>query len=109
MNQNQQKIQNPETAIPTSPEMNERDFMTDMLATEKYMTASYTTYLNEASSDHLYQDISQIFNESQDCQRNLYNAMFKHGWYGLDPADQQTMQQSYQQFTGYKNQLPYPH
>ncbi len=106
-NQQSQKVQNPETSVPKTPQMNERDFVNDMLATEKYMTDAYSTAMNEASCQNLYQDISSIFNETQDCQRNMYNLMFKNGWYSVEAADQQKMQQSYQQFSGYTNQLPY--
>ncbi|KGX85755.1 spore coat protein [Pontibacillus litoralis] len=109
MQQQNQKVQNPETNVPKNAQMNERDFINDMLATEKYMTDSFCTALNEASCDHLYQDISTIFNETQDCQRNLYNLMFKNGWYSLEAAEQQKIQQSHQQFSGYTNQLPYIH
>lgn len=109
MNNQNQKVQNPETPIAKNPQMNERDFVNDMLATEKYMTASYSTALNEASCQHLYQDISSVFNETQDCERNMYNLMFKNGWYSLEAADQQKLQQAFQQFTGYTSQLPYSH
>ncbi len=46
MNNNQNKTQNPETPIPKTPEMNERDFLNDMLSYEKYITASYSTAMN---------------------------------------------------------------
>ncbi|GAA0499858.1 spore coat protein [Salinibacillus aidingensis] len=105
--QQSQTISNQETQVPKTPQMNERDFVNDMLATEKYMTASYTTAMNEVSNQRLYQDVSLIFKETQDCQRNLFDLMFKNGWYSLEVADQQKMQQSYQQYAGYKNQLPY--
>jgi spore coat protein CotF len=104
--QNQQKFQNPETQVPKTPQMNERDFINDLLTTEKYMTTSYNMALNEASHDGLYNDILQIFSETQNCQRNLYNLMFRKGWYGIESADQQKLQQSYQQFQGYTNQFP---
>ncbi|WP_093046039.1 spore coat protein [Thalassobacillus cyri] len=87
--------------------MNERDYVNDQLSTEKYMTASYNVALNEASNQNLYNDLATIFKETQDCQRDMYNLMFKKGWYSLEAADQQKLQQSYQQFSGYKNQLPY--
>ncbi|WP_226035960.1 spore coat protein [Aquibacillus saliphilus] len=107
MNQQQnQKVQNPEVQVPSTPQMNDRDFVNDLLTTEKYMTASYSTVLNEASNQAIYHDLATIFNETQDCQRNLYNLMFKNGWYSVEACDQQKMQQSYQQFTGYTNQLP---
>jgi spore coat protein CotF len=106
MMMNQNKIQNPETQVPKTPEMNDRDFINEVLATEKYMTASYCTALNECSHDALYQDVLSIFTETQNMQRELYNMMFKKGWYGLEAAEQQKLQQSYQQFSGYKSQFP---
>ncbi|SES66351.1 Coat F domain-containing protein [Salinibacillus kushneri] len=105
--QQSQTISNQETQVPKTPQMNERDFVNDMLATEKYMTASYNTAMNEVSNQGLYQDVSLIFKETQDCQRNLFDLMFKNGWYSLEVADQQKMQQSYQQYAGDKNQFPY--
>ncbi|MBA4536938.1 spore coat protein [Bacillus aquiflavi] len=107
MNQNQQKVQNPETQVPKTPQMNDRDFVNDMLTTEKYMTTSYTMALHEASHQALYQDLLSIFNETQDAQRELYNLMFKKGWYHVDAEAQQKLQQSYQQFQGYSSQFPY--
>jgi spore coat protein CotF len=111
-NQNQQqqsaqKIQNPETQVPKTPQMNDRDYINDVLATEKYMTSSYSIALNEASHDQLYQDLAMISNETQQCQRDLYNMMFKKGWYGLEAEQTQKLQQTQQQFSGYTSQFPY--
>jgi spore coat protein CotF len=105
MNQNQ--IQNPETQVLKTPQMNDRDFLNDMLTTEKYMTSSYSVFLHEASHQQLYQDMMNIFTETQNCQRELFNLMFKKGWYKLEAADPQKLQQAYQQFQGYTNQFPY--
>ncbi|MDL4839920.1 spore coat protein [Aquibacillus rhizosphaerae] len=106
MNQQNQKIQNPETQVPKTPQMNDRDFVNDMLTTEKYITDAYSTALNEASNQAIYQDVASIFQETQNCQRDLYNLMFKNGWYSLEKAEQQKIQQAYQQFSGYTNQFP---
>ncbi|MDP4170408.1 MAG: spore coat protein [Bacillota bacterium] len=105
-NANQQKLGNTEKQIPKTPQMNERDFINDLLSTEKYMTTSYSVAMHEASHDGLFQDIQAIFNETEVCQRDLYNLMFKKGWYKIEPADQQQLQQTFQQFQGYTNQLP---
>ncbi|WP_096190095.1 spore coat protein [Evansella halocellulosilytica] len=112
MNQNQQqpqqsKISNPKTPIPEIPQMTDRDYINDMLTTEKYMTSSYSIAANEASHESLYSDIQQICNEAQRCQRDLFNLMFEKGWYSFDAADQQTLDQDYQRFTGYQTQIPY--
>ncbi|ARK31987.1 spore coat protein [Halalkalibacter krulwichiae] len=107
MNQQSNKIQNPEMQVPKTPQMNDRDFINDVLSCAKSMTNNYSVALNELSHDQLYQDLSQIFNETQDCQRELYNVMFRKGFYGLEAAEQQKLQQSYQQFSGYRTQFPY--
>ena len=101
------KIQNQETSFPKDTQMTDREFITDMLTTEKYITHSYDVAENEVSHSELYQDISTIYQESQDCQRNLYDVMFRKGLYAIDSESPQKLQQSYQQFSGYSNQFPY--
>ncbi|MDX8044716.1 spore coat protein [Gracilibacillus sp. S3-1-1] len=103
---NNTKVQNPEKQIPTTKSMNDRDFVNDMLATEKYLSQSYGNAMNEASNQVLYQDILHIFEDTQNCQRDLFNLMFKNGWYSLEEVSTQTSEQSYQQFQQYKQQLP---
>ncbi len=105
--QQQNKIQNPAVQIEKTPNMNDRDFINDMLATEKYMTNGYDTALNEASHSTFYQNLLSIYTETQNCQRELFNLMFKKGWYSFEAADQQKLQQAYQKFQGYSNQFPY--
>lgn len=85
--QNQQKIGNPQTPVPTTTNMNDRDFVTDLLSTEKYMTSGYNTALNEFSHESLYQDIQRIALETQKTQRHLYDVMFKYGRYSVEAAD----------------------
>ncbi|KZM55235.1 spore coat protein [Aeribacillus pallidus] len=105
---NNTKISNPETTVQKSPQMNDRDFINDLLATEKYMTQGYSTALNELSHTVLYENIQMICDETQKCQRQLFNVMFKNGWYSLEACDNQKIQQSYQQFANYlKQQSPY--
>lgn len=106
-NQQNQKIQNPTIEFPKTPQMNDRDFINDLLAYEKYMTAGYSVALNEASHQHLYEDLLAIFNETQNCQRSLFNTMFQKGWYSFEAESEQKIQQSYQQHLGYSNQFPY--
>ncbi|QQZ10477.1 spore coat protein [Heyndrickxia vini] len=104
---NQQKIQNPKTPVPETPRMSDRDLVNDLLSMEKYMTASYNNAMNEASHEALYQDLLSVFTETQNEQRELFNLMFQNGWYKLEAAEQQKVQQSFQQHQGYSNQFPY--
>ncbi|TCP23493.1 coat F domain-containing protein [Scopulibacillus darangshiensis] len=98
------KVQNPSTQVPTTPEMNDRDFINDCLTTEKYLTNAYSVALHEMSHQALYQDVSKIFNETEQCQRDLFNLMFKKGWYGFEAESGQKLQQTYQQFSQYQTQ-----
>lgn len=105
--QQSQKIANPKTQVPETPQMTDRDYINDMLATEKNMTNAYSVALNEASHQSLYSDLQQIFTETQQCQRDLFNLMFEKGWYSFDAEKQQNLTQSYQQYSGYSTQMPY--
>ncbi|AEB25479.1 MULTISPECIES: spore coat protein [Bacillus] len=98
MEQQNQKITNPQTPVPNTAQMNDRDLVNELLTTEKYITTSYCTALHELSHESLYQDIQAIFDESQKAQRRLYDVMFQNGWYSIEAADTQKLQQSYQKF-----------
>ncbi|WP_059105936.1 spore coat protein [Shouchella shacheensis] len=102
-----QKIQNPAIQIPDTPQMTDRDYITDMLTTEKYLGVSYAVAEHEASHDSLYQIIHSVNNETSQMQRQLYDCMFKNGLYSVEAADAQQLQQSYQQHKGYESQFPY--
>ena len=102
-----QQISNPQSqAIPKGPELNDRDRVNDILATEKYLTDSFNTAVREASHDDLFQDILQILQESHQAARDLYNFMFQQGWYTLEAEQLSKVQQVQQQFQNYMNQFP---
>ena len=48
------KVQNPKTEIPANSNMNDRDFLNDILESEKNMSVNYTYALNEASNEELF-------------------------------------------------------
>lgn len=111
--QNQQlTIQNPKSNIShqTGTDMNDRDFLNDILATEKYLSDGFNVFAREASHGQLYNDVIQILNETHDCERDLFNLMFEYGFYSFKAATQQDIQQAHQQFSDYiNNQDPYSH
>lgn len=89
------------------PEMNDRDIINDVLATEKYLAHGYNTAVNEASTDELFQTQLKMLNEVHQAQRNLYNLMHQKGWYKLDNADAMQVSKKAQQFANYRTQFPY--
>ncbi|ACL68987.1 spore coat protein [Halothermothrix orenii] len=90
------------------PEMNDRDWINDILALEKYLTDNYNVFTREASHLELYQDLRFILDETHDCTRNIFNAMFAEGFYKLQQANPREIQQTREQFTKYlSSQSPY--
>lgn len=104
------EIKNPQTGqLPKvkGPEMNERDFSNDILATEKYLTDSLNIFCREASNQNLHQSAMKILNETHQAARDLFNLMFEKGWYQLTAADQPEITKTAQQFQNYQSQQPY--
>jgi hypothetical protein len=88
--------------------VNDRDRMQDLLSTEKYLTNSYDTFMNEASHDALFQVIKQNHSKCQDLQRQIYTTMFAKGWYKLAVADAQSVADAYNKAVQSKSQFPFP-
>jgi len=96
---NNNKVQNPKTETQSGTQMNDKDVLNDILITEKNMSNNYSIALNEASNDHLYKDFLTIFQETQEAQRQLFNLLFKKGWYTLEKADTNKISEKYQEYS----------
>lgn len=107
--QNPNLIKNPSAMqIPKTPDMNERDFLNDVLATEKYISDNFNIFAREASNNELHGQVVQILNETHEAARSVFNMMFQNGQYKLTAADPQQIQQAAQQFQNYQQQqAPY--
>lgn len=109
--QSQNIIQNPKPASEPKvkgPQMNDRDYLNDILATEKYLTDSFNVAVRETSHDALFRDVLKILTDTHHAARDVYNVMFQNGWYKLEAEEPQKLQQTYQQFSNYETQFPYP-
>lgn len=120
--QNRQNFQNPQspqqnqvqgqsqgvTTKVKTPEINDRDRINDVLATEKYLSDSFNTFVREASHNSLFCDAKQILNDTHDCARDIFNVMYQQGSYNLDVAPTQKVQKTWNKFSNYLNtQAPY--
>lgn len=111
MQQNQNIIANPPAGNAgriKGPQFNDRDLLNDALATEKLLTDNFNVMAREASHQSLHRDVTAMLMETHQCARELFNLMFRKGWYKLEPEDAQKLQQTYQQFSDYKTQFAYP-
>lgn len=105
MPQDNNTVQNPKTEIPQTSEMNDRDFLNDVLESEKNLSNNLAIALNEASNDVFFQDILDMFIESKKMTRQLYNLMFQNGWYTLEKAEQQKISQKSTELSPRLNEL----
>lgn len=94
MNNNQ--ITNPKTNVPTGINMNDKDYLTCLLTILKEMTKNYATAMTEASNEHLYKSYYSIFKEVSTLQREVYELMFKNGWYSLEKEEATKIEQKHQ-------------
>lgn len=83
------EIKNPKMEVPTGINMNDRDYLSSILELEKNMSNNYSIALNEASNDYLYEDYFTLLEDTKDAAREAYNLMFENGWYTLEEAEEQ--------------------
>ncbi len=88
------------------PEMNDRDFINDILSMEKYLTNGYNVGLAEMQNPKLHQDVQQLLIETHNHQWGAFNLMFQKGWYKMKAADSAEVSTTHQQFNNYKSQFP---
>lgn len=81
-----EKVKNKETKVPTTCELNDRDYLLDVLETIKNMNSNMAIALNEASNNKLYKEFLEITDEISFAQRELYELAFYKGWYVIEEA-----------------------
>lgn len=65
-------------------EMNDRDLLDDILASEKAITTNTSIALIEASNDKLEQEIYEFFETVLQLQREAFELAWNNGWYTLE-------------------------
>lgn len=108
--QQQNQIKNPQSNLlprVKGSQINDRDNVNLALAQEKYITDNMNVFAREASHRKLHNDVMRISVETHAMTRELFNLMFRKGWYTLEGEQQQKLAQSYQKFQGYSTQFPY--
>lgn len=89
------KIQNPKIELDSSIEMNDENYLNDILETEKNMSVNFTYALNEASNETLFNEIYEMFKQIKKAQRNLFELSFRKGFYTLEKAETNKINEEY--------------
>ena len=89
------KVQNPKIELDSSIEMNDENYLNDILETEKNMSVNFTYALNEASNETLFNEIYEMFKQIKEAQRNLFQLSFRKGFYTLEKAETNKINEEY--------------
>ena len=89
------KVQNPKIELDSSIEMNDENYLNDTLETEKNMSVNFTYALNEASNETLFNEIYEMFKQIKEAQRNLFELSFRKGFYTLEKAETNKINEEY--------------
>ena len=93
------QISNPKVEVPTGIILNGKDYITCLNSTLKEMAKGYTTAMTEASCESLYNVYKEIFDRISELHREVYEIMFRKGWYVLEKVDVTKINNKFQQFS----------
>lgn len=77
----------------------DRDMLTDVLSSQKFITDGYNTFANECATPAVKTDFMNILKEEHQIQSDVFTEMQNRGWYPTECADQNKVQQAKQKFS----------
>lgn len=80
--------------------MTEKEILQDCLGSQKLASATYNTFAGECVNEQLRTTMLNILDEEHKLQADIFNSMHANGWYPVEPADQQKVQQARQKYLG---------
>lgn len=90
------QISNPKVEVPTGISCNDKDYLNSLLSCLKEMSKNYVMAMTEASNESLFEKHKQVFLTLISLQREVYELMFRKGWYILEKSDTQKINQKLQ-------------
>jgi len=77
----------------------DQDNIMILLELEKNIVKNYSVAITEASSDNLKTEITKLFEDSKQAQSELYNYSLSKGWYQIEQAPQDKINQEQQKLS----------
>jgi len=90
------QISNPKQEVPTGSNLNDKDYISALLSCLKEMVKNYSVSIIEASNESLYNEYKMMFDSYASLQREVYELMFRKGWYSLECAENMKINNKYQ-------------
>lgn len=85
--------------------LNEKDSLQDMLNIEKSLVKIYSTAMTEGASKGFRTLIREHWNQATDDQIKVFFEMTEHGYYQVESAPEQVLQEQKTKFSKVKSQL----
>lgn len=79
--------------------MKDQEVMTDLMLSEKKMSANYDTYASECVNTKLRDTFVELLAQSHETQTDLFMTAQQKGWYQVEQAPAQKVDQARQKFT----------
>jgi len=86
-----------QTKVDATKDMNERDYLVDILSSEKDITKNMCIALTEASNTKLHSELLEIFDEVEQIQAEAYELAWNFGWYSLEEAETNKISQKHKE------------
>lgn len=94
MNNNQ--IKNPKVEVGKGFALNDKDYIDSLLSCLKGMVKNYAISMTEASNEILYEQYKDMFLEYASLQREVFELMFRKGWYVLEQTEGEKVNEKYE-------------
>ena len=79
--------------------LTEKEILQDCLSSQKLAAATYNTFAGECVNEQLRTTMLNILDEEHKMQADIFSCMQSHGWYQVEQADRQKIEQAKQKFS----------
>lgn len=100
-----EKIQNPKVEVISGCSMNDKDYLNDLLESEKNISNNFSIAVDEMSNNKLFDDLFDILEDSKKLARDLYNLAFKLGWYCLEKENPMKIETKYNELNSMLSEI----
>lgn len=99
------EISNQKIEVEEGIELNDKDYINDLLTTLKAIVKDYTVALTEVSNETLFSKYKKMYDDLLQLQRETFETMFRCGFYKLEEADATKMTEKYQTLSQEKEKI----
>ncbi|MCI2041455.1 MAG: spore coat protein [Bacilli bacterium] len=99
------EISNQKIEVEEGIELNDKDYINDLLTTLKCMVKDYTVALTEVSNETLFSKYKKMYDDLLQLQRETFETMFRCGFYKLEEIDTTKITEKYQTLSQEKEKI----